>query len=182
MRVRSTRVLFVLVVTAQILLLMGFAAGRMTILARGEPALLLSQPIDPYHITMGNYVQLSYELNRVPWDEGATDIADPDALPTNRQVYVIWAQDGKYHHAVPGLYLKRPSTQENQIAVRAQLKWYYSGIAHVEYGVERFFVPDGEGQRIEKPGNTVEVEVRVGRQGTPAIYRVFLNGEELPFN
>jgi uncharacterized membrane-anchored protein len=51
----------------------------------------------------------------------------------------------------------------------------------VQYGIERYYVPEGEGRVLEDARNQEElvVEVRVGTDGTPQIARLILKGEPI---
>jgi uncharacterized membrane-anchored protein len=51
---------------------------------------------------------------------------------------------------------------------------------NVKYGVENYFVPEGEGRDLErpKPGETVSIRVVVDKYGNPAIKAVLVNGVE----
>ncbi len=178
---RRFKFLFAAVVAAQIVILIWLAAGRYLILAGGESALLRTVPYDPYHLMMGNYVQLNYTVSEIEFSEHHTDIEDLDQIGHGESVYVVWTKGGKYHEAT-GLYRNRPVVADDQLLVKARFLWHYDGKVRVEYGIERFYVPDGQGKHIEKPSHTIEVEVKVGKRGDVAIHRVFLDGEELPFS
>ena len=54
---------------------------------------------------------------------------------------------------------------------------------NVKYGVENYFVPEGEGRVLEtpKPGETVSIRLVVDRNGNAAIKAVLVNGVERLF-
>jgi uncharacterized membrane-anchored protein len=51
----------------------------------------------------------------------------------------------------------------------------------VNYGIERYYVPEGEGKVLEDARNQeeLEVEARVSKDGTPQIARLILRGEPI---
>ena len=51
---------------------------------------------------------------------------------------------------------------------------------NVKYGIENYFVPEGEGRVLErpKPGETVSIRLVVDRNGNAAIKAVLVNGVE----
>ena len=53
------------------------------------------------------------------------------------------------------------------------------GRAIVSYGIESYFVPEGEGRELEDSRNAgrITVDVALGKDGTPAIKQLRLDGE-----
>lgn len=51
---------------------------------------------------------------------------------------------------------------------------------HVKYGIENYFVPEGEGRDLEraKPSETVSIRIVVDKYGNAAIKAVLMNGAE----
>lgn len=49
----------------------------------------------------------------------------------------------------------------------------------VKYGIENYFVPEGEGRAIERPsaGEKISIEVAVDRCGNAGIRAVLINGK-----
>jgi uncharacterized membrane-anchored protein len=179
---------FAVVVAAQILFLALIAFSRFWIIQAGETVLLKTVPVDPRDLMMGDYVSLGYEINRLPAGIFQAEGADISrGFRRNKTVYVVLKPQDKYHVASEA-YLRKPSSL-NPGEVLIEGKYVYGSDREVRviYGIERFYVPEGKGMKIEQPLNRIErnqidVEVRVGAGGAAVIRRVFVNGEELPFS
>jgi uncharacterized membrane-anchored protein len=91
------------------------------------------------------------------------------------------------HHALP-------EVTPPQVAIEGEVQWSMSGrfdpvtqtqlpgtTIAVRYGIENYFVPEGEGRDLEvrrDDGNVVDIRVAVDKRGNAGIKAVLVNGEE----
>lgn len=163
---------FALAVALQVAVLLGLAGTRHYILATGQRVLLRTLPVDPRDLFRGDYVALRYEISEL------TDLAEP--LRSGATVWVVLAPGDRYWRAV-AVHPTQPAVAPGQVAVRGRVQWYdsYGRRAWVTYGIESFYVPEGEGRLLERPEVQLDVEAAVDRFGRAAIVQVLLDGQPL---
>lgn len=179
---------FVIVVVAQILFLVLIALSRFWIIHTGEVVLLKTVPVDPRDLMMGDYVNLSYEISMLPdnivhREQTGHKIqkGDRQQIEQNKAVYVVLKPQGKYHIA-SGAFLQKPALKTGEVLIKGRCMYDWGQGVMVFYGIERFYVPEGQGLEIEHLPSQVDVQVKVSSGGDALIHRVFVNGKELPFS
>lgn len=187
---RSARSWFWPVVLLQVLLLLGMVGRHVYTLQTGAPVTLKTAPIDPWDFLRGEYVRLNYEISALN-PEGAPMQGIP--YRPNQRVWVTLAQGNPYWSAV-GVSDRRPETGPGQVAVIATVDWYndFNETApagerpiprlRLRYGIEQFYVPEGEGVKLEQRSGEMVVEALVDRFGRLALRSVFLDGKELDWH
>jgi len=121
---------------------------------------LTGEPIDPGALFRGDYVTLSYGINRVP-PEGIEGIADSRGSPGDRRwwrepeertIYVSLERDaeGKYWHGTK-VSVHRPASGK---FIRGIYRTYPHGPNRLHYGIETFYVPEGTGRTFEDASRT----------------------------
>lgn len=157
--------------------------GRATILRDGAEIRLKTQPVDPRDLLRGDYVTLSYPISVIP----AAIVTGEKPRESGRAR--LWVRvrpgDGGDFEATEASFAHLRA-EEGSVVLRT-LPFIYHGGAEgripdrlfVRYGIERYYVPEGEGRVLEEARNqqALEVEVRVSTGGTPQIARILLRGE-----
>lgn len=157
--------------------------GRASILRNGADIRLKTLPVDPRDLLRGDYVILSYAISTIP-----KSIVTGEVPKVNgRERLVVRLRPG-----ADGLWTATEASfgtlapEEGSVLLRTQPFDYYSvtdGVLpdslFVSYGLERYYVPEGEGKVLEDARNQeeLEVEARVSKDGTPQIARLILRGE-----
>ncbi|RFZ86552.1 hypothetical protein D0Y60_16320 [Shinella sp. WSJ-2] len=157
--------------------------GRASILRNGADIRLKTLPVDPRDLLRGDYVILSYPISTIP-----KSIVTGEVPKVNgRERLVVRLKPG-----TDGLWAATEASfgtlapEEGSVLLRTQPFDYYSvtdGVLpdslFVSYGLERYYVPEGEGKVLEDARNQeeLEVEARVSKDGTPQIARLILRGE-----
>lgn len=157
--------------------------GRASILRNGADIRLKTLPVDPRDLLRGDYVILSYTISTIP-----KSIVTGEVPKVNgRERLVVRLKPG-----TDGLWTATEASfgtlapEEGSVLLRTQPFDYYSvtdGVLpdslFVSYGLERYYVPEGEGKVLEDARNQeeLEVEARVSKDGTPQIARLILRGE-----
>lgn len=156
------------VVAAQLIGLLGWAGYHETVRRTAPTVLLQTRPVDPRDILRGDYMILNYEISRpgkgVKRSENLGD-----------EVYVVLKPEGK-HQVIEEILDKEPASIDGRTWVRATAQTGF-GDLRLDYGIERYFVPEGRGTpRFQ----VMEVEASVSAQHRLYIRRVFLDGKQFP--
>ncbi len=107
---------------------------------------LKTVPVDPRDLLRGDYVVLNYEVSLVARPDGVPSAA----VARGRTSYVSLAQNDQGVWQAVGLSAKRPS---DGLYLRGRVTWSTAKQVSLEYGIESFFVPEGEGRRYEEARN-----------------------------
>lgn len=170
---KTTTRWFGILVLAQAAFLLTWA-GYHEVVRQHAPVLLLKgRPVDPQDLLRGDYLMLNYDISDVALPvshEGAGQGAD---------IWVLLERRERYHVVVRAAR-ERLTPAAGQILVRGvQVYDWRSGrtTAHVAYGIERYFVPEGKGSPRFK---VLEVEVSVSPEHRLYVKRVLLDGQPFP--
>jgi uncharacterized membrane-anchored protein len=161
------------VVALQAAYLLAWAGYHEWTHATGRTVLLESAPVDPRDLLRGDYMVLRYKISDVaiPWSE-------PEAkADAGQEIWVALKPQGKFH-VVETMSWTRPTSATAGLVVRGRVR----GPAgkrevRVDYGIEKYFVPEGMGQPQFKE---MVVEATVSARGELAIKRLLLDGKAYP--
>lgn len=179
--------LFWLAVAVQILVLTGMMSIHGFTVATGQPVRLQSVPVDPWDLFRGEYVILAYDISQ--FEPGQFPM---EGTPYKRgqTVWVKLREGGPTATATAvAISSRRPAVGPGEVAIKGRVEWYqeahkdywgsYPGDLRIRYGVEQFYVPQGEGPGLERERERLIVEVKVDRFGRAALSRVFRGDEEI---
>jgi uncharacterized membrane-anchored protein len=161
----------------QALLLTWIVADRALLLAHGSEIRLPVVPVDPRDLFRGDYVVLSYSLSQLRTDRLAGDdgFAEGDTIfVALHKVDDVWSP-AALHHSHPGaIALKGRVVHEADGTACSEPCHNY----RVAYGLEQFFVLEGEGRALEDLRNDqrIEVDVAVDSGGRAALKRLLVDG------
>lgn len=177
-----------LILTVQSLVLVTMIAVKQCTLETGTPVLLETVPIDPRSLFRGDYVRLNYAVSRLKLDELAGD----SDFHRHDPIYVRLTRGDKYWEPL-SLHREKPEAEAEQVVIKGEVKsisdrWWNPEsqkseelkTINVRYGIENYFVPEGEGRKLERPteGELVDIRVVVDSFGNAAIKAVLVNGIE----
>ena len=111
-------------------------------LATGDTVLLALAPVDPRGLMQGDYMTLSYALER---DVFAALNKDPGSYPTNEEGYVIVALD---QHNV-GQLVRLAANQSKNIASNEIAIYYRIRNGTMQLATNAFFFQEGHGEAFE---------------------------------
>jgi uncharacterized membrane-anchored protein len=179
----------VVIVVLQTVALLGMVGMKQYTLSTGVPVVLKTQPIDPRSLFSGDYVRLNYTISQLALDkfEGDKDFQSGDA------VYIVLMKGVEYWEPV-SVHRRYPAATAEQVVIKGKVEFLNNQrqipvpgqppetakMINVKYGVENYYVPEGEGRNLErpKPGETLSIRVVVDKYGNPAIKAVLINGVE----
>ena len=186
------KILFILLI--QTLLLVAMIASRQMILSSDTVVVLQTKPIDPRSLFRGDYVRLNYDINELQLDELSGD----RIFKTNDTVYVVLQQSGQYWDA-RAIYLEKNNAFNSYEKQKNERKVLIQGVVQrvtnrqwdrndkadisvtslrVNYGIENYFVPEGEGLKLERPetNDKITLKIALDDDGHAVIKALLLNG------
>jgi uncharacterized membrane-anchored protein len=168
----------------QIVLLAVMIVDRAQILRDGTEVTLQTRPIDPRDLLRGDYVVLGYDMSQLP----AGPLLNQPASSRTPTLFVKLApnRDGFYEAVsvhtdavavkspevlIPGRVLYGASCGSDNRAFCDKLQ--------VRYNLESYFVPEGEGKKLEEARNQRKLTVvaAVLPSGRAAIKRLLIDGQ-----
>jgi uncharacterized membrane-anchored protein len=164
--------------------LLWLVESRATILREGQSVLLRTAPVDPRDLMRGDYVVLNYEISQVSQDLMVGDIPDDGGL---HPLHVVLAADDQGHGQVVRASFAPLAVGEGEMVLRSKpvqpLDRPSRGTATytVDYGIERYYVPEGEGLALEalRDQSRIDVVARISRHGVAQISALQVDGEAI---
>ncbi|MBC7101743.1 MAG: GDYXXLXY domain-containing protein [Parvibaculum sp.] len=176
----------------QTLFLGAMVFDRVSLLRSENVVTLRTAPVDPRDIFRGDYVILNYDIARIR----LADVDGDDDFGYDDGIFVELAPNGETWDAV-AIWRKNREPQEGHLIIRGQVNSIVGetrptgiperdaipcpncGTVGVGYGIESYFVPEGEGRELENIRNDgkLTVDVALGKDGTPAIKQLRIDGD-----
>ncbi|WP_186396381.1 GDYXXLXY domain-containing protein [Stappia sp. TSB10GB4] len=151
-------------------------ADRLQVHWFGREVTLALRPIDPRDLLRGDYVILNPEIGQVQLETGM-----PQGLASGDEVWVVVEPDDEGISRAVAVLSAPPG--DGRIALKGRVTGVpasASGALRVDYGLETFFVPEGQGIEIERmPADRVRLVVAVADDGRSAPLRLMADGEVL---
>jgi uncharacterized membrane-anchored protein len=175
-----------LVALAQIGFLFSIIAGRASILRDGQTVLLDVEPVDPRDLLRGDYVVLGYNISLISTDIIASAVEDEDQSREAATIYVrLRADENGVFQPIAARYDAIPEQPlgQGEVDIRGTThRWWVDDtkMVAVNYGIERFYVPEGEGREIERDMSIrpFQMQVAVADDGAAQI-KAFYEGDVL---
>jgi len=182
----------------QTIILAWLVSGRVSVLRSKDVVTLKSEPVDPRDLFRGDYVVLSYGISRLTLDglPGDKDFKPGDtAYVEIAPMRDTWLAEGIWH--------KAPTPADGNKVIRGRVTGMQKNIGRVRptpsgkdveetpcpecamvtvaYGIESYFVPEGQGRKLEEERNAraLSVDVAIARDGEAAIKGIRLDGDLL---
>jgi uncharacterized membrane-anchored protein len=174
----------VLAALVQCGILLFMIQSRASILQNGREVVLKTEPIDPRDLLRGDYVTLGYSISSFPATEieGDTrrqyDESSPVYVALTKGADGIWVKSRASVAPIPDL-------MPDEVLIRGRALYGFtpktSDNVRVDYGIERFYVPEGEGTAIESERNEKRINavIMVNANGESQMKRLMDAGTEL---
>ncbi|MDR7146939.1 GDYXXLXY domain-containing protein [Rhizobium sp. BE258] len=154
--------------------------SRAAILRSGAEVVLKTAPVDPRDFLRGDYVVLNYDISSVPVS------SVKGGLPSAAGEQVLWVRlkpqaDG-FWNVAESSFSALPE-EGGSVVIRSQPFYSYGPAGgdsmRLEYGIERYYVPEGEGKPLEeaRQDGQVSVAARVSADGTAQIRSLLVDGK-----
>lgn len=171
---RRIRVWFSALVAAQALFLLGWAGWLEAELARAPTVLLEVRPVDPAEILRGDYIRLGYVIADVPkarfsgsW---GADYGEP---------VCIEVRPGQEFWEVASAHVGRCAggrSAPDRLGIQGSFSGYDDDSVTVDYGIDRYYVPEGMGT----PRGRLTARVAVTSWHRPLLKQLYLDGRPYP--
>ena len=175
-------VLFGVAILLQCALLVLMVADRMQILREGREVTLQTRPVDPRDFLRGDFVVLSYDISQL----SAGALAGKTAETRNPVVFVKLAPNAAGLYEAVSVSAEPVAVAAPEILIRGRVSYSCGSTSRmfcdkltIKYGLESYFVPEGEGRKLEQARNQQKLRVvaAVLPSGRAAIKRLLLDGE-----
>ncbi|MBM7659808.1 putative membrane-anchored protein [Bacillus mesophilus] len=164
----TKRTLFYVVVLLQVMLLLVMSASFYAIDWFGKEIRLKTEPVDPRDIFYGDYVVLQYSISTIP----KKLYIDSEELAYEQQVYVVLEQEGEYYQAIT-VSTKEPELEDHQVTLKGRYIYDFDeDELFIEYGLERYFIPEGTGKELEEQRGNMEAYIKIAPWGQMKIDRL----------
>lgn len=160
---------------------------RVSLLKSGREISLKVIPIDPRDVFRGDYVVLGYEFAPFQYDTVKHGPLS-EKITWGSPVFVTLTPDAEKGWTGSAIALDYPKSVAPGDAVLKGTVLHIDGDERsptrrigIEFGIERYFVPEGEGRVIEKEvrENKVEAQVAVGPGGETALKALTIGGKRI---
>jgi uncharacterized membrane-anchored protein len=164
-------------------------AGRAAILRNGKEVLLKVEPVDPRDLLRGDFIYLSYDISRIPVKLIANIPADQNSTQDGPIVVRLKRGADGYWRPVTAWLRKAPAEaapDEVDIVGHIFSGWNLSAdpdaTVSPNYGIERFYLPEGEGMAIQNDMRVRPFGIRaaIAKDGTAQI-KALMDGDEMLF-
>ena len=175
---------FALAALIQVVLIAAMVGDRVRVLRTGTEIKLQTRPVDPRDFLRGDYVTLAYDISSMP----SGDLKDKQAPGRNATVYVKLAPKPDGFYGFVSVHAEPVPIAGDEVLIQGRTAYgancgiggrpVFCSPLSVQYGIERYFVPEGEGKVIEGARNQgkVAVIVAVTATGRAAIKRLLIDG------
>ncbi|HCG77563.1 MAG: hypothetical protein COZ37_05675 [bacterium (Candidatus Ratteibacteria) CG_4_10_14_3_um_filter_41_18] len=182
----NKKITFVSIIIIQLIFLGGMALFHTLEFSRATKILLETEPVDPFSVFRGRYINLNYKISTIP----ATLFKDciPRSLESNDYVYVVLKKKEKFWEPIAA-YKNRPENT-NFTFLRGKVYYSYSHNIRIKYGIESFFLSEESADEIERERinaarqagaenrNPLAVEVAVTKEGRGYPVKLFWRDKE----
>jgi uncharacterized membrane-anchored protein len=168
----------------EVALLTLMVVHRVQILREGTEVALQTRPVDPRDFLRGDYVALNYDLSQLP----AGPLQNEPAGARNPIVFVKLApnRDGLYEAI--SVHTDPVAVKSPEVLIRGRVTYgatcgpmgrAFCDKLQVRYDLESYFVPEGQGRKLEQLRNQRKLIVvaAVTPSGRAAIKRLLVDGE-----
>jgi uncharacterized membrane-anchored protein len=185
MKVNRIIIAALVVALVQIGFLGWIIAGRAAVLRDGREITFKIEPVDPNDLLRGDYVSLFYEISRISVSD-VTNLPAEEYLAADRTLYVrLKKGSDSYWHPLSATFdaplASAPGPEEADIkgAVGRGSDLGKGASLYPDYGIDRFYLPEGEGMDIQQDMRVRPFGIRLAlaSDGTAQI-KALLDGDK----
>ncbi len=167
---------------AQTAVLAWMVIDRTLLLKTGREIVLPVRPVDPRDLFRGEYVRLGYDISSVP----LRLVEGPRPVGNSAFYVTIEEKDDKTWEPVRITAAKPDRLGPKQLVLKARAYYRFplidngpAAAVSARYGIESYFVPEGEGPRLENLARDkkLAVLVAVDKAGNAALKGILIDGK-----
>lgn len=168
--------IFIIIGTFWIVLIGGLIGITEFTLKTGNEVLLKIRPADPRDFFRGDYVVLRYKISIIDSNAFISNVSD---FKVNDKIYVTLNIDKDNIGNVSSISKQVPVTGN---FIKGTVKNANEYSLTIEYGIERYFVPEGKGKEIERNREKIFAKVAIDKYGNAVIKSLIMDGKEVNLN
>ena len=176
--------LFAIAAVIQFALLAVMIIDRVQILRDGTEVTLQTHPVDPRDLFRGDYVRLAYDISEVP----SGPLENQPAGARNPIVFVKLTPDRNGLYQAVSVHTEAVPVTSPEVLIRGRVTYgtncgsdsrAFCTKLRINYNLERYFVPEGEGQKLEQARDKRKLVIvaAVTPSGRAAIKRLLIDDE-----
>ncbi|MFD1197406.1 GDYXXLXY domain-containing protein [Brucella gallinifaecis] len=154
---------------------------RASVLRSGHEVVLQTRPVDPRDLMRGDYVVLGYDITSID-----RNIIKGTPIDQSRVVYVALKPGANgIWHISRASFVPFDDLSGDEVQIRGESPYaitdYPGATINIRYGIERYYVPEGEGRAIEDGQRDLEITavVAIDDAGTAVIKALRNKGKQL---
>lgn len=180
---RQTKALLI-ILTIWAVILFGLIISKEITIQTGKKLMLQAQPVDPRDVFRGDYVVLTYKDLSVIKQADLEHKYVESSLEKWNNLYVLLDTKDKYPRPI-GVY-RTIASLKNKSQKGLFLRGYLTELSNkelkIDYGIEHFFLPEGEGLKIERTTKAdIAIEVMVDDKGGVVPLDLYINHKKVRF-
>lgn len=147
----------------------------------GKTIIVKTIPVDPRSLFRGDYITLNYEFSQLDLKKVTHD---KNYFHKGQRVFVKLAKIGDDWEANQVSSRPIKNIHPNEILLVGSVnRWPTRDSINIAYGIESYFVPEGEGKYIEKKisDKKVTVKLSIDRKGIASVRKIFIDNKEVKF-
>ncbi|MCV0426942.1 MAG: GDYXXLXY domain-containing protein [Roseibium sp.] len=146
-------------------------ADRLQVQMSGTVVPMELVPVDPRDLLRGDYVIINLAIARI-----STDVPGTDSAEIGERIFVGLRSEGK-GPAKP-VVVARDRKDAGRLAIEGTVNRITGDFVQVDYGIDAFFLPEGEGRFIEDLDTSrVMLEVAIDEEGQSLPLTLLVDGK-----
>jgi uncharacterized membrane-anchored protein len=147
---------FLLLMLIPAIVILSIIAVKYFTIFFGKEILLENRPIDPRDLFRGDYVDLRYEISTIDLNE----IPHDNDFSYGDKIYASLSKKKKFW-TIDSVSHSKPALDEDHVCMKGKVESVYDDRVFIDWGIETYFVPEGEGWQIERQENAGNVSAVV---------------------
>ena len=123
-------------------------------LLQGREVILRVQPFDPRDLLLGHYVQLQFDISRIPKGAFVDEPAERMGRRSwaGREVFVVLRKepDTPFWTLERAHWRQPQTTGPDEVVLKGRVQHARGDAVRVEYGIERYYAPKERAQELER--------------------------------
>lgn len=174
---------FISAIVLQSIILITIIVFKISVISSGADILLKIEPVDPRDMLRGDYVTFQYSnvSNVYSYNINNQQIRNGDT------VYVVLRQRGKYWTENR---IQKTKPSKGEIFIKGKID--RGGVedlsngssvnsrTHIIYGIEQYFIPEGQGQDFSFRNKDASARVAVDENGNAVLKKIYIDDKPWP--
>lgn len=182
---KNKKIAFFILMAVWFLGIASYTAYKEYWLNFGTSVMLKVNPVDPRDLFRGDYVILDYVISRQQRDQKFIDyngeVHESMKVNSGNTVYVMLVKDGSFYKG-GNIYAKKP---KKGLFIKGSVgkRFNFSSNFTIVYGIENYYVPEGEGLKLEKERNRnrLSAKIMLDLDGNASIKNLYIDNKKVDF-